>query len=222
MDVIEAPGPSTEEAARRSPAELALAVTGAVPLPVFLVLHLAHEAWLSGARDVGEVLRPGAGALALGSSLLLVWVPLGVHALLGAWFALRGHARATPPAPSLLLKLSGLGALPFLAWHTATFLPAELGGPAASADAGFRLLEQVTAMPAGIAWNAFFYLFGLLATTLHAALGMERVLLGSGALRSLRARGVLPGVRRRRPAVLSARGRSAGAKLGGCVRLVKA
>ncbi|MDF3069519.1 MAG: hypothetical protein K0R38_5120 [Polyangiaceae bacterium] len=185
--------------------------SGLVPLPAFLALHLASELRWAFATDVTDVLRPAPTTFSQVSSLLLVWLPLGVHVALGGG-RLLGPRAARPPTtrdepamPRLVSRVTSLLALAFLLYHAQTFaLPVWLG-EAAAEDAGFRLLGEVSSATRGMPLSGAWYLLGLLATVTHAGLGVHRGLLLEGRL---------PTPEKRR---LSARACALGAAISFCV-----
>jgi hypothetical protein len=188
---------------QRTAVERWLVWSGLVPLPVFLCLHVARELGLAFESDVTRVLRPERGALALISSVLLVWLPLGVHAALAAWLAASG--RKLPPLPDdvprlarAVSRVSAVGALGFVLYHAVELPLPVLRGRAAAEDSGFRLIALLSSTAAGVPLAGALHLLGLLATTTHAGLSLHRGLLGEGWLND--------GERRRRSARLCAAG----------------
>jgi hypothetical protein len=84
--------------------------------------------------------------------------------------------------PRLLSRLTALLSLIFLAYHARTYALAVWLGSADARDAGFRLLSELSSTRFGAPVAAGAYLFGLLATIAHAALGVHRGLLAEGFL----------------------------------------
>lgn len=182
-----APSNAEQVAHRRTAVERGLVWTGLVPLPIFLALHVVHELGLAFASDVAEVARRAPGVLTLISSALLVWLPLSLHAGLGAWVVASGRKLTAPlddvpPLARALSRGSALAALAFLAHHAATFPLATLRGHAAPEDAGFRLIALLSSTTGGVPLAGSLYLLGLLATCTHAGLAVHRGLLSEGLL----------------------------------------
>jgi hypothetical protein len=162
--------------------------TGLVPLPVFLVLHLAHELSRAFATDVTELLRPAPSTFAQVTSVLLVWVPLGLHVALSIRAPSPPRAVDVPKPARLLSRVSGWLSLPFLVYHGRGYALAVWQEEAAAEDAGFRLLAELSSATAGVPLAAGLYLLGLLVTTSHAGLGVHRGLLTLGLLETQRKR----------------------------------
>jgi succinate dehydrogenase/fumarate reductase cytochrome b subunit len=195
--------PDPEQVAHGRPAvERWLTLTGLVPLPVFLVLHLSRELVLSRASDISQLIRPQPSAFAGLTALALVWLPLAVHLALGAW--LLGARRATRAAAALdvgkpalgVSRLASVLALLFVAYHAREYPLAVWLGEADARDAGFRLVARLSATSWGVPLRGGAYLLGLAATVAHSGLAVHRALLRAGWLRDAR--------RRRRSAQLCA------------------
>ena len=160
-----------------------------MPLPVFLALHLSRELSLAMAGDVSELVRPPASLFAGLTAALLVWLPLGVHALLGAWLLATRQPSAPPAAgvdvPPLALNVSrytsGI-ALLFVLYHTREYPLAAWLGEADARDAGLRLVARLSATTWGVPLRGGAYLLGLAATIAHAGLALHRALLRLGLL----------------------------------------
>jgi succinate dehydrogenase/fumarate reductase cytochrome b subunit len=178
--------------ARPRPAvERLLAFSGAVPLPVFLILHLGGQALRSAPADVSELARETATLGEMLTSLLLVWTPLVLHIALGVWSLFRRRplsaGLAQPDlAPGLIVlsRATALLALAFVLLHTLGLsLPVWLGRRAAS-DSGFWLIAELSGLSFGVPLRAGAYLLGLAATLTHAGLGLQRLLLAEGRLQA--------------------------------------
>lgn len=187
--------PDPEQVAHTRPAvERWLTLTGLVPLPVFLALHLSRELMLAQASDVSQLLRPPASVFASITALALVWLPLAVHVALGAW--LLGTRRATASAAALdvakpalsISRLASVLALLFLVYHAREYPLAVWLGEADTRDAGFRLVARLSATSWGVPVRGGAYLLGLAATVAHAGLAVHRALLREGWLRNPRRR----------------------------------
>ena len=188
MEGSEQPAASgAEQLAHARPAvERWLAWSGLVPLPAFLMLHLTRELSLAFATDVTEVLRPTPSLFVIFTSVLLVWLPLGVHVTLGS---VRLLSRAVPLLPGdvpamarWVSRASAAVALAFLILHARSFSLAVWLGEAAPEDSGFRLVAELSSSHWGLPLLGAAYLLGLLATVAHASLGVHRGLLRVGLL----------------------------------------
>jgi hypothetical protein len=158
-----------------------------VPLPVFLLLHLARELGWAFANDISQMVRPTPGTLGLVSSALFVGVPLALHTLIGSWLLVAGRRLPAlvddvPASSGLVSRVSAVVALAFLAYHLAAFPLAVWTERAAASDAGFRLTAQLSSASYGVPLHGALYLVGLLATSTHAGLAMHRGLLRAGLL----------------------------------------
>jgi hypothetical protein len=179
---------AAEQLAQGRPAvERWLTWSGLIPLPAFLVLHLARELVLAYATDVASVARPAPGALALVTSYLLVWLPLSVHALLGVFRLLSKDRTAAQPAdvPSqtrTISRVTSVVALAFLLYHGRDYATLSWLGEGDARDGGFRLIEELSTTRAGVPVAAGLYVVGLLATLVHAGLASHRGLLREGWL----------------------------------------
>lgn len=148
---------------------------------------------LSRATDVGDLLRPVPGGAAIATLLLLVWIPLAVHAGLGLWLVLSGASASSAgpdvPTPARRVsRLTSLLALAFLVYHTREYPLAAWLGEADARDAGLRLAARLSGTSFGIPLRGAAYLLGLGATVAHAGLGVHRALLREGRLNSDAAR----------------------------------
>ena len=180
---------TTHLAHGRPAVERWLSWSGLVPLPAFLVLHLARELQLAFRNDVSDVLRPEPSTLGQLTSWLLVWLPLLVHGALGGFFLLSGRRLSPPSAgadvpalPRLVSRLSGALALIFVAYHARTYSVSVWLGEADPRDVGFRLLAELSSTRFGVPLLGGAYLVGLLATITHASLGVHRALVAEGRL----------------------------------------
>ena len=182
-------GSTAEPLAHARPAvERWLTWSGLIPLPVFLLLHLGRELALAFATDVQDVLRPGPSLFTTVTAWLLVWAPLAAHIGLAAWLTLSGRKRSSlaedvARMPRRLSQWTSLLSLLFLVYHARAYAVAAWLGAADARDAGFRLIAELSSTRFGAPLVAAGYLFGLLATVTHAALGVHRGLLAEGFLK---------------------------------------
>jgi hypothetical protein len=179
---------SAEQLAHARPlVERCLTWSGLVPLPAFLVLHLANELRLAFATDVSDVLRATPSLFVRLTSVLLVWLPLAVHIAAACVLLLTGRAPRplaadVPPMSRIVSRLSGALSLAFLAYHAQAFPVAVWLGHAAAEDAGFRLIAELSSTASGVPLVGGLYLLGLSATISHASLSVHRGLLAEGLL----------------------------------------
>jgi succinate dehydrogenase/fumarate reductase cytochrome b subunit len=172
----------------RSAVERWLTWTGLVPLPAFLLLHLARELALAAPSDVSEVVRQPPSAFGLFSSALLVWLPLVLHSGLALWLLSSGGRSSSlrqgdvPASARVASRVCAIIALLFLAYHARQYPLAVLLREADPSDAGFRLLGELSGTSYGVPVRAAAYLLGVAATVAHAGLGLHRALLSEGWL----------------------------------------
>ncbi|HEY6556642.1 MAG TPA: hypothetical protein VI072_05190 [Polyangiaceae bacterium] len=147
---------------------------GVLPLTLFLVLHvpfnalvLVDSSWFIGARTW----KAGAPFLSL-VEMVLVWLPLALHAGYGAWLTVSGsrpHPNR-PNAATLLTRLSGFGALAFIAYHALEFR--FTGTELDATDTAQKLYAELSATTAsGVPLTGALYLLGLGITVFHAGFG---------------------------------------------------
>jgi hypothetical protein len=195
MQVTETSAASNAEqlAHGRTAVERWLTWTGLLPLPVFMLLHLGRELSLAFADDVSDVLRPPPTMFSRLTGLLLVWLPLGIHALLAGWLLLARRtltplSQDVPPMARLTSRVTSWLALAFVVHHGQTFAIEVWRGRAAGEDAGFRLLSLLASSSHGVPLSSAAYLVGLGCSVTHAALGVHRGLLAEGWLATVERR----------------------------------
>lgn len=169
--------------------ERCFSLSGLLPLPVFVLLHLSHELGLAFASDVSELIRSEPDLVSRSTSLLLVWLPLSAHVLGGVWLLLARRELApsvgevdTSASAKRLSRLTATLALLFVVYHCREFEVAAWLGEADRRDAGLRLVALLSSTNYGVPLRAGFYLLGLAATVAHAGLGVHRALLRQGLL----------------------------------------
>jgi len=174
--------------------ERCLVLTGLVPLPAFLVLHLTRELWLGSPADVSELIRAPREPLSQLTSVLLVWLPLAIHAALGAWLLVTrrrlrfGDRKTAARWTTALSRWTGAFALLFILQHAREYPLAVLLGEADARDAGLRSIASLSATQYGFPLRSGFYLLGLAATATHAALGVHSALSALGVVKTERGR----------------------------------
>jgi hypothetical protein len=165
--------------------------SGLVPLPAFLALHLGRELALAGAGDVSDVLRRAPTAFGILTAALLVWLPLAVHVVLGAWLlgsrqsARQSLASDVPTSARVASRACSVVALLFIAYHARQYPLAVLLDEADASDAGFRLIGELSGTSWGVPLRGGAYLLGLAATVAHSGLAIHRALLARGLLGDL-------------------------------------
>jgi succinate dehydrogenase / fumarate reductase, cytochrome b subunit len=166
------------------------AISGILPLGVFLVEHIVTNASaLAGQvafdRVVGTLQRAKAAWVV---EVLFVFVPLAFHAAYGTWRALRapgrGDAASLGYASSgylLLQRLSAVVMLLFIALHLWEIrVQRWLFG--LGIDAVYtRLVEHMSTTAFGVPWFALGYVFGIAAAVFHLANGVIALRLSHGA-----------------------------------------
>jgi succinate dehydrogenase/fumarate reductase cytochrome b subunit len=167
-------------------------LSGLVPLPVFLTLHLSRELALAFASDVSDLIRPAPGIGSILTGALLVWAPLLLHAALGVRLLVSGRGLSRPEAgddvPELALRVSrwtSVLALVFIAYHAREYPMAVWLAEADARDAGLRLVGRLSSTSLGVPLRAGAYLLGLAASVAHAGLAVHRALLREGWLSSV-------------------------------------
>jgi succinate dehydrogenase / fumarate reductase, cytochrome b subunit len=164
-------------------------LSGLIPLPVFLVLHLSRELVLAFASDVSELVRPAPGVLSILTAAFLVWAPLVLHAGLGVFLLVSGRALAplvaeVPALARRMSRITSVVALLFIAYHARHFPLAVWLGEADARDAGLRLVGFVSSTHYEVPLHGAAYFLGLAGTLAHAGLGVHRALLREGFLAS--------------------------------------
>lgn len=139
----------------------------------------ARVTWLDG-RSIGGALE-----------FLFVWLPLAFHALYGVVLAFertggsgkgrgRGGGRGDgsgggSPYPGtrfrLLLRVSGLASLLFIAWHSWELPIARIAGRVLPEDLYDLAASSLSSTMRGVPWHAVGYFCGLFATVFHFTYG---------------------------------------------------
>jgi succinate dehydrogenase/fumarate reductase cytochrome b subunit (b558 family) len=155
----------------------AFALSGLVPLGVFLVAHLAMNAQaLAGGPAFASAVRAlhGAPALPLFESLL-VFAPLAFHAGLGAWLVATGRTLGPspyPPAVRRAMRATAVVALAFIAMHLAEVrfhvAATRLDGP----ELATILDGDLATLWHGVPWRGIAYLAGSGCVVFHFAGGL--------------------------------------------------
>lgn len=169
--------------------------TGLLPLAGYLAVHLLRQAsvfWGQRTYSVWGAAEPT--ALRLGLAIVLVYLPLLVHAGLG----LRrlsspvdafGQAGLRRPVRRVLQQLSAAVLLVFLLLHVWQFAVPSWTGTLAQSDYYPELCASLSSTHwGGIPWVAIGYLLGVAAAALHGAHGLYHGLLGLGFIRPGRER----------------------------------
>ncbi len=155
------------------------ALSGVLPVGVFLVVHLLTNARaLAGQASFDSAMSAWAGVPRV-LELVLVMVPLTFHAGYGVVLMLRPHALADSPYPAswrVLVRGAAWVAFAFIAYHAYALGVPRWTNAVGSASVHTYLtahLSNASGSATGvlIPWTALFYLVGLAATTLHFAAG---------------------------------------------------
>lgn len=156
------------------------ALTGTVPLGIFVVLHLwSNSKALAGERayENASVARTGS-ALFAAVELLGLWMPLVFHAGYGLSLVVRERADLfrRPPRRGrwwLLDRLCSVVALVFVVRHAAEFRIPVLLGEMIGADFFPTLCSQLSSTTSfGIPLVSSWYLIGLGSTAYHLGYGL--------------------------------------------------
>lgn len=161
-------------------------LTSVVPLGVYVLVHLgSYLRALFGATEFGA----GSGSgFELALEIVLVWLPLGFHALYGAWLTPRPIAASgLERNRTLLLRASGIALLAFLAYHSYWLRRPHLRGERSPADVANALAAGLSATEWGIPIVAIVHLLGLGALCVHLAAGLARSLVNFGLAGAARA-----------------------------------
>lgn len=145
--------------------------SGLFPLGAYLLFHAYEHLAIRAGRDPAIARLGQTSNVAL--ELMLVLLPLLVHAGLGLWLARHADFSPAYASPRFRRLQAGSGVLTalFLVWHVAgVWLPRALSGR--SADAFGALSEQVASLP-----RAGLYALGASAACLHFAQGLSAVLI---------------------------------------------
>jgi succinate dehydrogenase / fumarate reductase, cytochrome b subunit len=160
---------------------------GVVPLGVYLVIHLATYARvLFGASSFGIAVSPGF----LVVDLLLLWLPLGIHAAIGlrlSFEPLKLEVDAER-SRSLLLRVTGMLSLLFLFQHALWLRWPLISGALWPNDINETSMALLSSTWNGIPLTAALHLVGLALVTSHFGWGLGRFLERWGILRGSRAR----------------------------------
>lgn len=182
-----------EPEARANALERAFAVTSVLPLGVWFGVHVGDYARvLLGAVDLGASQPPSSAAIGL--ELVVIWLPLALHVLLGVevWLRRRERSESTPTRTALvaLHRLTGALLVPFLIDHFVRFRLPVLRGERFSSDSVQVLAAELSRTPGGIPWLAAATLLGTASAAFHLGYGLTRMVERSPRLAGTRARHV--------------------------------
>lgn len=163
-------------------------LTGVVPLGVYLVVHvLTYSRALVGASNFG--IAPSTSSAFWLSDLLLLWLPLLVHAALGVRLSFGPLEQERPERNrGLLLRVTGLLSLLFLVAHAIWLKWPLLSGVLWPSDVSERLMATFSTTWHGVPLTAAWHLLGLAVVTAHFGWGLGRFLERWGILRETLAR----------------------------------
>lgn len=160
---------------------------GLLPLAGYLVVHLLRQAsvlWGERAYFTWGAAEPSAWRLGL--SIVLVYLPVMVHAGLGlrrlsSPLDALGRASVNRPLRRALQQLSAAVLLVFLLVHLWQFGVPSWTGTLAASDYYPELCASLSSTRwGGVPWVAMGYLLGVAAAALHGAHGLYHGLLGLG------------------------------------------
>ena len=156
-----------------SPLRRAFALSGIVPIGVFLVLHLWTSAALLQSRDVYDAQLAAVNGLSIlfVLELVLVFAPLAFHALYGLHLAFRpddGPRTYASPRMFVLQRITGVLAFVFIAAHLFHLRAhTEIGALGYST----RLARDLSATAWGIPVAGLGYLVGIGVSVVHLVNG---------------------------------------------------
>jgi succinate dehydrogenase / fumarate reductase cytochrome b subunit len=168
--------------------------TGVVPLAGFFVTHLALQASaLWGPRTYASVVGLDRSTLGLAVQIVLIYLPLVVHAVLGAARFSRRDSAATPAWAGRfgrpVQQLSAAVLLIFVLAHFCEFPYRLWTGVIAPSDYYPDLCARLSSTAwGGIPLVAIGYLLGVAAAALHGAHGLYHAGFSLGLIRAERAR----------------------------------
>ncbi|UFT97972.1 succinate dehydrogenase cytochrome b558 subunit [Radiobacillus kanasensis] len=159
---------------------------GVVPVGVFLIVHLTvnHFAAYGEESFNNAVHFMESLPFLILLQLLIIYLPIIFHAVLGVYIALtaRNNAKRYGFLRNWLFlfqRISGIITLIFLVWHVwETRIAAALG----NTEISFDMMEDVFSNP----FMIWFYIIGLLSTTFHFANGLWSFLVSWGIIVSPR------------------------------------
>ena len=176
-------------------------MTGVVPLVAYLLFHLWETSYASSGRLTfsSRVTGSGGGALSLVLEVVLVLLPLLVHAGLGLWLALRDRGSAEAGSYGSrgmrnVQRVTGVVALLFVLVHVAQTWMGKLAG--GDATLAYDTLRAQVGMPVYLV----LYVVGITCVCFHVAQGVGAfahawgLAKGAGQVRALRFAGVALGV----------------------------
>ena len=147
-------------------------LAGVVPLGLFVVVHLlANGAALSGDVAYARIARP----LAFPLAVLVVYLPLAIHAVYGLLLVMR-REHFGEPQPNRYLwivqRLSSVVVLGFVAYHVfaTRFFRFRTGIDASAIYT--RLTEHLSSTTSGLPLVAGLYVIGVAATVFHLTYGI--------------------------------------------------
>jgi succinate dehydrogenase / fumarate reductase cytochrome b subunit len=163
--------------------------TGAVPLAGFVLVHvLAQGAALWGPNAYARLVARATSPWSLLLDLLLVYVPLLLHAALGLRRAV-GAGGSGASAAEIVQRLSAVALLVFLLLHVWQFPARVWRGELDPVDYYPELCASLSSTAwGGVPLVAIGYLVGVAAAALHGAGGVYRAALSSGLVSAARQR----------------------------------
>jgi succinate dehydrogenase/fumarate reductase cytochrome b subunit len=153
-------------------------LAGTLPLTAFLLLHL-FDMWRGSRSRVAFETGLGRPPWPLALEIVLLWLPLAVHAGYGILLLGRGQTLEPTPPTRVIRVVTRSAAwltLTFIAWHFVTLrLSVALGYVAQDAVFDVLCASLSSTIAGGIPLTALGYALGLAATIFHAVRGLGRV-----------------------------------------------
>jgi succinate dehydrogenase / fumarate reductase cytochrome b subunit len=152
-------------------------LSGLLPLGAFLVLHVVVNARAIRGDDAFDAAVSALQRVPMLRLLevLLVGAPLVLHAAVGVWLvATRTSLHAPSPYPprlALVMRVTGVVALAFLALHLPEMRVLAPGPRPHGAELSTILSNDLSSTRLGVPWMALGYLVGAGAVTLHFVVG---------------------------------------------------
>lgn len=156
-------------------------LSGIVPLAVFVIVHVTTYAGaLFGASRFGAT-GSEAGLVMSALEILLVWLPLAFHGLMGTWIALsRLEAEPVERGRSVALRISGVLVAVFVGAHAVWFRWPLITGERSPEDLATMLAARLSSTIEGVPFVALAHLLGLAVLAVHLAVGVPRFVASFG------------------------------------------
>ena len=170
------------------------ALSGVVPLGIFLVLHLwtSAHALVSDASFTGAQRRASSIPGLLVLELCLVFAPLALHAAYGTWLTVTRHALTSPSVyprgVGTMMRVTGIIALAYVAYHLFELRFATDARGMRTDEIYTVLSARLSSRTLSVPLRAMFYMLGVAAIAFHFAAGLWGHVVARGWARAPRAR----------------------------------